>query len=78
MEDDFERRKAEEQAAKQQFYAEAVGSYKMARVSQLVNGEVHVRPSPPGPGAAAVSSMGGSGRSPTGGGLWAGGGCWGC
>jgi hypothetical protein len=44
MEDDYERRAAEEQAAKEAFYSEAVGTFKMARVSQLVSGEVLVRP----------------------------------
>jgi len=66
MQDDYERRVAEEQAAKQQFYTEAVGSYKVARVSQLISGEVQVRP-PPGAGPLALSDgSGGRGRSPSG------------
>jgi hypothetical protein len=61
MADDYERRAAEEKAAKQQFYAEAVGSYKVARVSQLISGEVQVRPPP-----AAAAHDGVHGRSSSG------------
>ena len=60
MEEDYERRAAEQQEAKQQFYVEAVGAYKMARVSQLVSGEVLVRP-PPGPAPGEEGSW----RSPS-------------
>lgn len=38
MEEDYVRRAAVEDAARQLFYSEAVGAYKMARVSQLVGG----------------------------------------
>ena len=36
MEEEFERRAAQESAERQQHYSEAVGAYKMARVAQLV------------------------------------------
>ncbi len=44
MEEQFERTKAGQEAARRAFYEEEVGHKKMATVSQLVAGEVHVTP----------------------------------
>lgn len=44
MEEDYDKRIAAEEAAKKEWYKEEVGKNKMATVSQLVSGEVHIKP----------------------------------
>jgi hypothetical protein len=44
MEQDWQKRAAAEEAARKAFYDEEVAKAKMARVSQLVSGEVVIRP----------------------------------
>ena len=57
MEEEWGKRMAAEEAARKAVYDEEVGRNKMARVSQLVSGEVVIRP-PHGTTSPKTSSPG--------------------